>query len=33
LEFVESFMCKLWHEDSEGFLHDWPYWHLHHNTA
>jgi hypothetical protein len=33
LEFVESFMSKLWHEDSEGFMHDWPYWHFHHNTT
>jgi hypothetical protein len=25
-------MRKLWHEDSESFLHDWPYWSLHHAT-
>jgi hypothetical protein len=33
LEFVECFMSKLWHEESEGFLRDWPYWHIHHNTT
>jgi hypothetical protein len=32
-EFVECFMCKLWLEESEGFLRDWPYWHIHHKTA
>jgi hypothetical protein len=31
-EFVQCFMRKLWHEDSEAFLHDWPYWSLHHAT-
>jgi hypothetical protein len=33
VEFVDSFMLKLWHEDSEGFLQEWPYWNEHHKAT